>query len=1093
MNMMNVMERWALTVSVLTVSAMLGRGELTLTRLQCEYLTNPVGIDTPAPRLSWILSEDQTVRGRKQTARRILVASSPEKLAADTGDLWDTGRVESDQSVQVPYAGRVLRSHQACWWKVRVWHTTSSAKGDGDGQASPWSAPASWSMGLLESDDWAAQWISHTPHTPRSLAEGDPGHLLNFDGCSWVWAPDAEPPDTLPKGNRFFRKRIVLPGDAVIDWAYLLLAADDRYWLYVNGKRCSISRDEPHAWRQGYEVELTEKLRAGENVLALQVLNREPGPAGLAGKLVIRLAGGKQHVLPIDESWKASIRGGRNWQQPEFDDAKWPPARALRKVGDEPWGVPKRGYAVGWFQTAPSPLFRKTFSIESPVKRAVVYVTGLGYYELRLNGEKVGDRVLDPAFTRYDRRVLYSAYDVTGQIRTGNNALGVMVGNGWYNMHTRATWDFDQSPWRGEPCMRLHLRLEMADGSARTLASDATWKASTGPLVLDGIRAGEVYDARNEQPGWDTAGFSDAAWSAATRASAPAGKLRAQMMPPLRITETLRPVSVRETRPGVYLFDLGQTVSGWARLRVNGPAGTKVTLRYSERVREDGSLDRDEIGKFVFAGPFQEDTYILKGNGHEAWEPRFVYHGFQYVQMTGFPGKPAANSLEGRVVHTDFEPAGTFRCSNELLNRIQTLTSWSYRGNYHGYPTDCPQREKNGWTGDAHLAAEQALLNWRSAAAYTKWMEDIREEQRDSGELAAIIPTSGWGYKWGNGPAWDSAYVLVPWYVYLYRGDRRILETHYESMKRYVDYVASRSPGHIADFGLGDWAPADTETPRNVTSTGYFYVDTVIVARTAALLGREADAEKYRQLAGSIRAAFNRTFYRGEGRYANGSQTALSCALYQDLVEPNERPRVVARLVEAVHARDDHLDVGILGAKYLFNALSDNGQHELAYRVATQTTLPSYGHWVEQGATTLWEHWDGHSSLNHIMFGDISAWMVKYVAGIRADPQHPGFKHIIVHPRPPADMTWAEARHDSMHGPISVRWEKKDGGMLLQVALPPNTTATVTLPVERLDGVTESGRPLARAEGVTVPAAARKTVRLLSGRYAFAIPHGIKP
>lgn len=1087
MQMKTRLAQASMAAQILLLFASLANGEIVPENLRCEYLTNPAGIDIAYPRLSWVLVDGERIRGQKQTAYQVLAASSPELLEAGVGDLWGSGRVASEQSVHVPYAGKELRSHQTCWWKVRVW--------DKDGQPSRWSDVATWSMGILADEEWGAKWIGHTAHKTRQLAEDEPGLLLNFDGCRWMWAVDPQPLDSLPKGNRFFRTRIVLPKDSVVEWAYLLIAADDRYWLSVNGKRVSISRDEPNAWRQGYEVDLSEKLHSGEqgNVLALQINNREVGPAGVAGKLVIRLSSGDNLVIPIDETWKSSIRGGINWQQPEFDDSKWPVARALAAVGDEPWGIPKVGYAVGWLQTAPSPVLRKTFLIEQPVRRATAYVAGLGYYELRLNGAKVGDHVLDPAFTRYDRRVLYSTYDVTDHVRQGGNALGMMLGNGWYNMHTRATWDFDQAPWRGEPRMLLHLRLELADGSVRTVASDATWKASTGPIVLDSIRAGEVYDARQEIPGWDTPEFDDADWATATLATPPGGVLSAQMIPPLRITETIRPVSVRETRPGVFLFDLGQNIAGWARLCVRGPSGTKVTLRYSERAREDGSLDREEIGKFIFAGPFQQDTYILKGGGREVWQPRFVYHGFQYVEVTGFPGRPTLDDLQGLAVHTDFEPAGEFRCANALLNRIQKLTRWSFRNNFHGYPTDCPQREKNGWTGDAHLAAEQALLNWRSAGAYTKWMNDIRDEQRDSGEIAAIVPTSGWGYAWGNGPAWDSAYVLIPWYVYQYRGDRRILEANYESMRRYVDYVASRSPEHIADFGLGDWAPADTETPRDVTSTGYFYVDAVIVAQAAALQGLDADVTKYSRLAEKIRAAFNRKFYQGDGNYAGDSQTALSCALYQGLTDSSELSRVVERLVAAVHAKDDHLDVGILGAKYLFRTLSDNGHHELAYRIATQTTPPGYGHWVEQGATTLWEHWDGHSSLDHIMFGDISAWMIKFLAGIRVDPQQPGFKHVILRPLPPADLAWAEARHDSMYGPIQTRWEKDDDRLLLKVSLPPNTTATVALPAIALDGVTESGKSLVDALGVSIVDWDNRIVDLQSGRYHFDMPRARKP
>ncbi len=1046
---------------------------------RCELLTNPVGIDEAAPRLSWILKDAKQMRGQKQTAYRVLVASSPGRLAKGQGDLWDSGKVESDQSVHVVYSGKALTSHQLCYWKVKVW--------DKDGEPSAWTEPSTWSMGILEPSGWGAKWLSHTPKVERKLETGDPARRLNFDDCAWVWAPGDKALADLPAGQAIFRSTVELPADAQVDWAYLLMAADDRYWLWVNGRRTSISRDEPEAWRHGYEVELTEKLHPGVNTFAIQVTNREPGPAGLAGKLVVRLADGSERVVPIDSSWKVSARGGRHWQRPEFDHSKWSAARPVAKVGDAPWGVPQTGHAVGWAQTAPSPVFRKSFSIDKTVRRATAYVTGVGYYELSLNGNKVGDHVLDPAFTRYDRSVLYSSYDVTQSIRQGANALGMMLGNGWYNMHTRATWDFDQAPWRGEPRMLLHLRIELADGSVRTIVSDESWKASTGPIVLDGIRTGEVYDARRENPGWDSAGFDDSSWKRPAVAPAPGGELKAQAMPPLRVTETIRPVSVRETRPGVYLFDLGRNIAGWVRLRVKGPAGTEVTMRYSELAREDGSLERTEISKFNFQGPFQQDTYILKGGGKECWEPRFVYHGFQYVEVSGFPGEPTLEDLDGRMVHTDFESRGSFRCSNELLNRIQELTLISYLCNYHGYPTDCPQREKNGWTGDAHLAAEQGLFNWNSASAYAKWIADIRGEQRDSGEIAAIIPTGGWGYTHFNGPAWDSAHVLIPWYVYLYTGDLRILENNYESMKKYVDYMKSQSPNLIADFGLGDWAPADTKTPRDVTSTGYFYVDTLIVAQTAALLKRDEEAAEYEELAARIRTAFNGAYAKPGGDYANGSQTALSCALYQGLVPDAEKAQVVERLVAAVHARDDHVDVGILGAKYLFNTLSDNGCHELAYRVATGKTPPSYGHWVEQGATTLWEHWDGHSSLNHIMFGDISAWMYKYLAGIRLDNQNPGFKHVRIHPLPPKDLAWAEGQHESMYGPIRSRWERKGDGLVLNVAIPPNSTGTVTLPADKLDDVTESGQPLTKAPGVRVLCLPRKAVHIESGSYEFVI------
>ncbi len=1061
-------------------------GQVEVAGLKCEYLINPIGIDAEQPRLSWLLIDDDAERGQRQTAYQVLVASSQDKLSVNEGDLWDSGRVSSDKSVHIQYAGQRLGSHQACWWKVRVW--------DKAGKASQWSEPAFWSMGILDPEAWGAEWIGHSVEMERQLDESDPGYLLNYDGCQWVWSDAPRPMKPSRKDQCYFRKEIALPSDADVEWAYLLIAADDRFFLYANGQRLSRSRDGAEAWDQSYEVELTHKLRPTEegNVLAIMVANSKQGPSGVAGKLVVRMSNGEDVVVPIDDSWKASSKAGEGWNETGFDDSDWSKVQTLVAQGEKPREMPElSGYAVGWTQKSPSPLFRKSFELEQAVKRATVYVTGLGYYELHLNGQKVGDHVLDPAFTRYDRRILYSSYDVTEQIQQGENALGVMLGNGWYNVQTRATWNFDQAPWRDEPRALLHLRLEMADGSVRTVVTDETWKAAPGPVWLDSVRAGEVYDARKEIPDWSRGECADADWDQASVVNAPDGHLSAQMMPPIRVTDTLKPVEKREMRPDVVLYDLGQNISGWARLRVEGVKGTKITLRYSERIREDGSLDRDNISKFNFTGPFHQDSYILKGGAEEIWEPRFTYHGFQYVEVSISSGEISQIDIEGRMLNTDFDSAGAFRFDNELLNRIQELAHWSFRGNFHGFPTDCPQREKNGWTGDAHLAAEQALFNWDVAAAYAKWIDDIRDEQRDSGEIPAIIPSSGWGYSWGNGPAWDSAFLLIPWYVYQYRGDLQILEENYEAMRRYVDYVASRSPEYIADFGLGDWAPAETETPRDVTSTGYFYVDASIVAQAAALLGRDADAIKYGELAKKIRVAFNKKFYKGDGSYANGSQTALSCALFQGMADPAEHKRIVERLVDEVHRKNDHLDVGILGAKYLFNTLSDHGQHELAYRIATRTTAPSYGHWLAQGATTMWENWNGESSLNHIMFGDICAWMYKYLVGIRVDPQQPGFKNVIIQPQPVADLSWAEARHDSMYGPIATRWDKLADHFVLKISLPPNTTATVTLPATSLEGILESGEQLKDSEGVSLLEADSRTLQLESGDYEFSIPANV--
>jgi len=704
----------------------------------------------------------------------------------------------------------------------------------------------------------------------------------------------------------------------------------------------------------------------------------------------------------------------------------------------------------------PAPLFRKLFLFSKRPRQARIYICGLGYHELRLNGEKVGDHVLDPAFTRYDKRVLYVTYDVTDQLKKGWNALGVILGNGWYNMHTRAVWNFDQAPWRDRPVLLCQLEVTFADGSKRTIATDGTWHVATGPIVFDSIRNGETYDARLEKDGWDTADCDDADWPLAAIDAGPKGALKAQMMPPIKVTQTIEPVKVTEPKTGIYVFDMGQNMAGRARLKVSGPAGTKIVMKYGERLHEDGTVDQQEIGQHIKSGQPQTDTYILKGRRTETWEPRFVYHGFQYVEVTGLPGKPNRTTLQGRVAHTAFEKAGTFACSNELFNRIQKNTLWSYVSNFHGYPTDCPHREKNGWTGDAHLAAETGLYNFHSASAYAKWMDDFKDEQRDSGELPGIVPTGGWGYQWGNGPAWDSAYVLIPWYLYEHCGDTRVLAEHYDRLKRYVDYLTTKAEDHIVSIGLGDWAPAKSKTPENVTSTGYYYRDALIVSQIARLLGKSDEARKYGALALKIREAFNKAFYHAEtGLYDGGTQTAMSCALYHGLVPPQEQEKVAGNLVAMIEKNDGHLDAGILGTKYLIDCLTAHGRADVVYEMATRTTYPSWGRWLEQGATTLWEQWDGNASRNHIMFGHISAWFYQTLAGIQRGGDAVAFKHIVIKPQLLGDIEWVKAEHESMYGAIKSAWEIRGDKFRLEVTIPANATATVYVPSDKQTFVTE--------------------------------------
>jgi alpha-L-rhamnosidase len=688
-----------------------------------------------------------------------------------------------------------------------------------------------------------------------------------------------------------------------------------------------------------------------------------------------------------------------------------------------------------------APYFRKTFICHGLQSQVKVYICGLGYYELYFNGRKVGDQVLDPIVTQYDKRVRYVVYDVTEYLVAGRNVLGVILGNGWYNCHTTEVWHFDKASWRDYP--KFLLQMETAERTI--LVSDGTWKANRGPIVFDGLRNGETYDARLELDGWLDPGYDDSSWLPASRVTPPGGVLEEQISPPCRVMQTL-PTAHEWTVAGGSVYDFGQNMAGWVRISVTGNAGAELTIRYGERLTADRCVDQTSNAQFVKSGEFQTDHYILSGKGMETWEPRFTYHGFQYVQIH-IEGNAKIKTVEGRVVHTAFEKVGQFSCSDEIVNRLQQCTVWSYIGNFVGIPTDCPHREKNGWTGDTQLAAETGLFNFNAAASYRQWLDTMADAQRPSGQFPGIVPTAGWGYNWGSGPAWDSAFILIPWYIYLYTGDRLAIQTHYDAMRKYVDYCTSMADDHIVSFGLGDWCHVDQNriVETALTSTAYYYVDTLLLSRFADITARSADQKHYAELAAEIKKSFNRRFYKGDGIYAQGEQTALACALYQGLTDDSEKRHVVQKLVASVNATGDKPDFGILGAKYVPRALAENGHTELAYRLITQPEFPGWVHWLNQGATTLWENWRGSSSLNHIMFGDISAWMYQYLAGITPDPDKPGFEHIIIHPQPVAALDWVRAEHISPYGKISVAWQKQQNEFHLEVRIPEGTTAAVRL------------------------------------------------
>jgi alpha-L-rhamnosidase len=692
--------------------------------------------------------------------------------------------------------------------------------------------------------------------------------------------------------------------------------------------------------------------------------------------------------------------------------------------------------------------------LSNAVKKARIYVCGLGFHELVINGVRVGDHVLDPAYTRYDVRALFVTHDVTRHLQLGENAVGILLGNGMYNYSSVDIWDNQTALWRDRPKVRFQLEVELDDGGRFTLVSDRQWKTRPGPLVVDEVRGGETYDARLEQPGWDQPAFDDCDWTSAHVVPGPGGRLVAQTVP-VRIQETIAPTSISEVSPGVYVADFGRNLTGWTGIEVTGAEGSEVVLAHAELLSADGTIDQSNINTYI-SGDCQTDRYVLRGGSPEKWEPRFTYHGFRYVQIAGLQHPPSDKTIWARVVHTDMEPAGHFSSSSDTLNKIQAATVQSYRSNFVGAPLDCPHREKNSWLGDQ--VAETGLYNFDVAPAYVKWIDDIADVQRPSGQLPAIAPTAGWGYNNGSGPAWDSTYIFLPWHIFQMTGDRDILARHFDGMVRYLRFLDTMHEDHILRFGLGDWCPPGGFEgwfcPLEITSTATWFRAVSLLAAISRELGNTEETERFEHLAGVIRSAFNAAFYDAEiGQYLGGEMTAQACALFYGLVDDDQRKRVLEGLIAKISEANDHVGVGMLGARYLMNTLADAGHADLAYRIAVQPTYPGWGHWIAQGATTLWETWDGSGSRNHIMFGDISAWMFKTLAGISPDEEQPGFQRVHIAPSFVTDLDWVDCEHVSPFGAIRINWWREGVNTIVELRIPANTTARLSIPASPGDHV----------------------------------------
>ena len=1039
-------------------------------QLRCEYRSNPLGLDVSRPRLSWVLAAAE--RGARQTAYQVVVASKPELLAKDQGDLWDSGRVAGEQTAQIEYTGRPLVSRQSCHWKVRVWNQ--------EGRASGWSAPGLWTMGLLQPDDWQARWIGFdAAYQPTPEAAQDDA-LFNVQGLKWVRvAKKAVKPAVF---TACLRKRIELPADRTVRRAVLALYAFNECDAAVNGR---ILGQAVH-WDRTARLDATQALRPGANVITLAARHSDAHPAAVIGRLVVQFGTGPDLVVPIDSSWKALPQAVEGWDSAAFDEGGWPTAETMDGT---PWKGPP---PVADLARLPAPYLRKEFAVAQPIKRATVHVTALGAYELRLNGQRVGQDVLPPGWTEFRKRVHYQTYDVTAQVTRGANVLGAILGDGWYASDLAHL--ARRNVYGGRPRFLARLEVELADGTTQVVMSDRSWKAAYGPIQHADLLMGCAYDARLAMPGWDSAGFDERAWKPVLEDQGPAlAKVRVQaaVAEPSRRFEELPALKLTEPKPGCWTFDLGQNMVGWVRLKVRGVAGQRITVRHGEMINPDGTLYTASLRSCPAA-----DFYVLAGRDEEVFEPYFTFHGFRYVEVRGLTARPALASVTGVVVHSDLRRTGQFECSQPLVNQLYRNIIWGQKGNYLEVPTDCPQRdERMGWTGDTQFFAPTAAYNFDVAAFFTRWLTTCRDNQFPDGTFPHVVPDIMGG---GGATAWGDAALLCTYNLFRAYGDTRVVSEMYDSMERYMRWLDGKTKDGISKVGgFGDWLNAGGGATGPAIDTAYHAHLARIMAEMGQAIGRDRDAQRYAKLHEEIKAAFVRVFLQPDGSLKDCSQTGYALAFSLDLLPADQREKVAGKFVDEIKRFDWHLATGFIGTPRLLPALDAAGHNDVAGRLLLQETYPSWLFPVKNGATTMWERWNGWTpesgfgdismnSFNHYAFGAVGEYLYGGLGGIQA--ASPGYKTIRIRPAVGHGFAWTRASYDSIQGRIACDWKRDGDQLTLNVTIPANTTATVFVPTADATGITESGQPVGQAPGVQFKAMEGPSAlfEVQPGTYRFA-------
>jgi alpha-L-rhamnosidase len=1047
-----------------TTHAAEDRGLVTPTNLRCEHLVDPIGVDVKTPRLGWIVESGG--RNQKQSAYQIRVASSDVDPRQDRGGLWDSGKIESNQTIDIVYQGKRLVADQRCFWKVRVW--------DRDGKPSDWSAPAKWTVGLTSADWNDSKWIGFEKTHQTALQDAP------LDGASWIWLGGSK--NRAPAGSRQFSASFSIPGGAKVKSASLCVTGRDSYVVKLNGQEAARTMP-PADWKRPSVIDFAHLVHEGENSFWAHVEHSRAGPAGFIAKLVVELEDGKTITLATDDKTHTAPATS------DGAEPKWSPAKVLGAYGEAPWGKLKTDVPV----LPPPSYLRTAFKIDKPVSSATLYATALGICDVHLNGHRVSDDRFNPGWTDYSKRVYYRAYDVTGNLHQGANALGAILADGWYSGYIGYARQRDL--YGSKTRFRAQLRIQYEDGSAATIATGPDWKASSGPILEADFLAGETYDARKEQEGWDAPGFDAGSWE-----KVDVGGTEAQPViswhpgPPVSYAGNFHAGKITEPKPGVYVLDVGQNAAGIAHLKVQGDPGQTITLRFAERLNPDGTIYTTNL-----RSARATDTYICRGGGVEEWEPRFTFHGFQYIEIIGLKNPPTVETVYSRALSSQTPVAGAFECSDPMINQLHNNIYWTQRSNFIDIPTDCPQRdERLGWTGDAQVYIRTATLNCDVQAFFTKWLLDLADGQRGDGQFPMVAPVKVAGDD--GGPAWADAGVICPWTLYEVYGDKRVLERQYSSMKKFIDFCKNRSTKSLLPpkqyHCFGDWLSIGADTPPDVIYEAYFARCTKLTAQAAEVLGKTDDAAELNQLFDQIKAAFNKAYVSADGTIKGDTQACYVLALTSDLLDETTQKQAAEHLVADIEHHGWHLTTGFVGTKDLMLVLAKIGRNDIAYKLLEQTTFPSWGFSIEHGATSIWERWDGWTpekgfqdpgmnSFAHYSFGAVYQWIVENIGGIRA--ARPAYDELIISPQPGGNITWANTRYLTPHGPVETKWKLDGNRFALDVTIPCNTRATVILPTSDAASVTEGDKPVTENREVTALPAHNSRVALAigSGRYQF--------